>query len=75
MFERSSVADPQEAESAGTARNCPQRPAAVPEFRDFRLEYGSADDSIFGIRGDRILLILGGQVRPGGFRFLFIMLF
>ncbi|HSB79880.1 MAG TPA: Pycsar system effector family protein [Candidatus Methylomirabilis sp.] len=31
--------------------------------------------SIFGIRGDRILLILGGQARPGSFRALFIALF
>ncbi len=31
--------------------------------------------SIFGIRGDRVLLILGGQARPGGFRALFILLF
>lgn len=31
--------------------------------------------SIFGIRGDRILLILGGRVQPGGFRALFILLF
>lgn len=31
--------------------------------------------SIFGIRGDRILLILGGQTRPGGFRTLFTLLF
>lgn len=31
--------------------------------------------SIFGIRGDRILLILGGQARPGGFRTLFTLLF
>jgi len=31
--------------------------------------------SIFGIRGDRILLILGGPGPAGGLRFLFIMLF
>lgn len=31
--------------------------------------------SIFGVRGDRILLILGGQARPGSFRALFIALF
>jgi hypothetical protein len=31
--------------------------------------------SIFGIRGDRILLIMGGQIKPGGFRVLFIALF
>ena len=31
--------------------------------------------SIFGIRGDRILLILGGRVQAGGFRALFILLF
>ena len=31
--------------------------------------------SIFGVRGDRILLIMGGQARPGGFRALFIALF
>lgn len=31
--------------------------------------------SIFGIRGDRILLILGGRVQAGGFRSLFILLF
>lgn len=31
--------------------------------------------SIFGIRGDRILFILGGRVQAGGFRALFILLF
>jgi pycsar effector protein len=31
--------------------------------------------SIFGVRGDRILLILGGKAQPGGFRALFIALF
>lgn len=31
--------------------------------------------SIFGIRGDRILLILGGQARLGAFRVAFIVLF
>jgi len=31
--------------------------------------------SIFGIRGDRILLIMGGQIKAGGFRALFISLF
>lgn len=31
--------------------------------------------SIFGIRGDRILLILGGRGQTGGFRVLFILLF
>ncbi len=31
--------------------------------------------SIFGIRGDRILLMLGGQARPGTYRLLFIALF
>jgi hypothetical protein len=31
--------------------------------------------SIFGIRGDRILLVLGGQAGSGGFRGLFILLF
>jgi hypothetical protein len=31
--------------------------------------------SIFGIRGDRLLLILGGRVQVGGFRALFILLF
>lgn len=31
--------------------------------------------SIFGIQGDRILLILADQVRAGGFRFLFNLLF
>ncbi len=31
--------------------------------------------SIFGIRGDRILLILGGEKRPGAFHALFIGLF
>lgn len=31
--------------------------------------------SIFGMRGDRILLILGGRVQAGGFRALFILLF
>jgi len=31
--------------------------------------------SIFGIRGDRILLVLGGRVQAGGFRVLFILLF
>ena len=31
--------------------------------------------SIFGIRGDRILVILGGRVQAGGFRALFILLF
>ncbi len=31
--------------------------------------------SVFGIRGDRILLILGGRVQGGGFRALFILLF
>jgi len=31
--------------------------------------------SIFGIRGDRILLILGGQIKAGGFRALFVFLF
>lgn len=31
--------------------------------------------SIFGIRGDRILLILGGRIQAGGFRALFILLF
>jgi hypothetical protein len=31
--------------------------------------------SIFGMRGDRILLILGGGVQAGGFRALFILLF
>jgi hypothetical protein len=31
--------------------------------------------SIFGVRGDRILLILGGKAQPGGFRALFFALF
>jgi hypothetical protein len=31
--------------------------------------------SIFGIRGNRLLLILGGRVQAGGFRALFILLF
>ncbi|MFI5339240.1 MAG: hypothetical protein ACHQ7N_05330 [Candidatus Methylomirabilales bacterium] len=31
--------------------------------------------SIFGIRGDRILVILGGRIQAGGFRALFILLF
>jgi hypothetical protein len=31
--------------------------------------------SIFGVRGDRILLILGGQAGAGGFRLLFVGLF
>jgi hypothetical protein len=31
--------------------------------------------SVFGIRGDRILLILGGQARPGGVHSLFILCF
>lgn len=31
--------------------------------------------SIFGIRGDRILLILGGHARPGGFRVVFVSVF
>jgi hypothetical protein len=31
--------------------------------------------SVFGIRGDRILLILGGQGHPGRFRTFFIILF
>jgi hypothetical protein len=31
--------------------------------------------SIFGIRGDRILLILGGQARFGAFRVVYIVLF
>jgi pycsar effector protein len=31
--------------------------------------------SIFGVRGDRILLIMGGKAQPGGFRALFIALF
>jgi len=31
--------------------------------------------SIFGIRGDRILLILGGRIQAGGFHALFILLF
>jgi hypothetical protein len=31
--------------------------------------------SIFGIRGDRILLILGGRARAGSFRALLILLF
>lgn len=31
--------------------------------------------SIFGIQGDRILLILGDRVRAGGFRFPFNLLF
>ena len=31
--------------------------------------------SILGIRGDRVLLILGGRAQTGGFRALFILLF
>ncbi len=31
--------------------------------------------SIFGIRGDRLLLILGGHARPGGIRTLLVALF
>ncbi len=31
--------------------------------------------SVFGIRGDRVLLILGGGVQAGGLRALFILLF
>jgi hypothetical protein len=31
--------------------------------------------SIFGVRGDRILLIMGGKAQPGGFRALFVGLF
>lgn len=31
--------------------------------------------SIFGVRGDRVLLILGGRAHPGGLRALFIFVF
>ncbi len=31
--------------------------------------------SIFGVRGDRILVVLGGRIQAGGFRALFILLF
>lgn len=31
--------------------------------------------SIFGVRGDRILLILGGRANPGGLRVLFVFVF
>ena len=75
MFERSSVADSQEAETAGTARKCPE---SLPLRLSFVISaYNTAQRlirfsdekasfmflflgitlSIFGIRGDRILLI------------------
>ena len=91
MFERGSVRAPRSPESAGTTGTWRERSLlhlgfvisashTAQELIRFSGEKTSflflaISMSIFGIRGDRILLIQADQVGAGGFRFLFNLLF
>ncbi len=91
MFERGSVGAPMPPESAGTtgtwrdrsllhlsfvisASNTAQRRIRVSSEKT-RFVFLAISLSIFGIQGDRILLILADQVRAGGLRLLFNLFF
>ncbi len=51
----------------GSAYNTPQQMIRLSDEKEsFNFLFFVIIMSIFGIRGDRILLILGGQVWPGG---------
>ena len=86
MFERGSVGAPMPPESAGTTGTWRERSLLHRSFvisapntaqRMIRVSgektsfvFLAISLSIFGIQGDRILLILADQVRAGGLRFL-----